>query len=112
MIPTFQLPARYAPRAVAFVLTRASYPGKGWEFAGRDHSGYIVPARGRDGLPFGKFKSRAKAAYFARAALLPTYATWNGRTRRYDGAAAVFEAKPRQDLPSPIEAPNASAWRV
>ena len=95
MTPKFIMHSGYATRTVQFVLSRDR---RGWKFYGRDHQGYLVPARNPAGeLLCGgeRFATKGEAATMAKALNLPTYATWNGRTRRYDGTGAECIAKAR-----------------
>jgi hypothetical protein len=96
MTPKFILHTNYLPREVEFVLSKAS--PRGWQFFGRDRNGYIVPALNPHGQPLCdgvKFATQAEAAFMARTLDLPAYAIWDGRTRRYKGEGAKFQAFPR-----------------
>lgn len=99
MQPVFIMHSGYVSREVEFVLGRER---KGWKFYGRDHQGYLIPARKPNGdLLFqgAALDSRQDAAIMARALDLPAYAVWNGRKRSYDGTGAKFTAHARNNQP-------------
>lgn len=98
MQPKFILPTGYAARTVEFVLSRER---NGWKFYGRDHQGYLVPARNPKGelLCAGVlFRTKREAYCMAKILSLPAYAMWNGRMRRYDGKGAEFTAFARDHV--------------
>lgn len=98
MTPLFIMHAGYEPREVELVLSREK---RGWKFYGRDKNGYLIPARrsaNRDLSEGMIFPNRRRAAEFANTYDLPAYATWNGRTRAYDGKGAKFRAYPRDSV--------------